>query len=379
MTVKTSRKSATGSRPVALLCTSNGVGLGHLTRQMAVGRFLSNTHEIVVFTLSPAAQLAVDAGFHTEYLRSHEYGTVSNRAWNGFYAGRLTHLLDQYQPEVMVFDGGHPYAGLCAVLRHRQGLRSVWSRRGLWQPGKGDDAFSRSRLFTHVVEPGEYAAEMDRGLTAGGASASLVSAPISAVRAEHLRPAADVRTELGLEPGRQAVLMQLGAGQVNNTSSLSARVVASLRRHPEVQVVVTESVLTRTPAELPPDVVRLTHFPIGEYRLAFDASVMAAGYNSFHEAMALGLPTLFVPNQSTAKDDQDARARWAEQKGAGLRWEDPGPEGSSELQDGLHEAIDRLVDRKEQAEMRRQMAELPPATGAEEIADALNSWGQESL
>jgi len=363
-----------GARPVALLCTSNGVGLGHLTRQMAVGHHLRATHDVVVFTLSPAATLAVDAGFHTEYLRSHEYGRVGNRAWNGFYATRLEHLLDQYQPSIMTFDGGHPYAGLCAVLRHRKGLRSVWNRRGLWKPGKGHDAFSRSTLFSHVVEPGEYAAELDRGLTAGGADASLVTAPVSAVQPDDLRPADAVRAKLGLDPDRPAVLMQLGAGQVNDTGSLSARVVASLHHHPEVQVVVTESVLTRELADLPENVIRLRHFPISEYRAAFDASVMAAGYNSFQEAMALSLPTLFIPNQSTAKDDQDARTLWAEQTGCGLRWDDTKPGELGGPDTGLQEAIDRLVDPVEQARMRDRMAELPPATGAAEIAAALDGW-----
>ena len=366
--------SLSGNRPVALLCTSNGVGLGHLTRQMAVGRHLRATHDVVVFTLSPAAALAVDAGFHTEYLRSHEYGQVGNRAWNGFYATRLEHLLDQYQPAIMTFDGGHPYAGLCAVLRYRNGLRSVWSRRGLWQPGKGHDAFSRSALFSHVIEPGEYAAELDRGLTSGSANASLVTAPVSAVQPEDLRPADEIRGELGLDPDRPAVLMQLGAGQVNDTGSLRARVVASLQRRPEVQVVVTESVLTREPAVLPEDVTRLRHFPIGEHRAAFDASVMAAGYNSFQEAMALGLPTLFIPNMSTAKDDQDARTLWAEQSGCGLRWDDDGADGHGA---GLDRAIDRLLDPNEQIRMRDQMAKLPAATGAAEIAAALNEWSRQ--
>ncbi len=367
----TTTTTPSGKRPLALLCTSNGVGLGHLTRQMAVGRHLQATHDVVVFTLSPAATLAVDAGFQTEYLRSHEYGQVGNRAWNGFYATRLEHLLDQYQPEIMAFDGGHPYAGLCAVLRRRKELRSVWSRRGLWKPGKGHDAFSRSALFSHVIEPGEYAAELDRGLTAGGASASRVTAPVSAVMPDDLQPATDVREKLGLDPDRPAVLMQLGAGQVNDTGSLSARVVASLQRHPEVQVAVTESVLTREPATLPDNVLRLRHFPIGEYRAGFDASIMAAGYNSFQEAMTLGLPTLFVPNQSTAKDDQDARTLWAEQSGCGLRWNDDGQAN------GLNRAIDRLLDPSDQARMREEMAKLPAATGAAEIAAALDEWSRQ--
>ncbi|SVE01057.1 uncharacterized protein METZ01_LOCUS453911, partial [marine metagenome] len=38
MTTLDTTTTPTDDRPVALLCTSNGVGLGHLTRQMAVGR-----------------------------------------------------------------------------------------------------------------------------------------------------------------------------------------------------------------------------------------------------------------------------------------------------------------------------------------------------
>lgn len=168
--------------------------------------------------------------------------------------------------------------------------------------------------------------------------------------------------------------MQLGAGQVNDLDSLSARVVAALRRHPEVQIVVTESVLTRTPAVLPDDVHRLRHFPIGEYRNAFDASVMAAGYNSFHEAMSLGLPTLFIPNLGTAKDDQDARARWAEAAGTGLRWD----EATGDTDD-LNAAVDLLVDPAGQEALRARMAALPPADGAREIAEALEGWGREAV
>ena len=110
------------------------------------------------------------------------------------------------------------------------------------------------------------------------------------------------------------------------------------------------------------------------HRAAFDASVMAAGYNSFQEAMALGLPTLFIPNMSTAKDDQDARTLWAEQSGCGLRWDDDGADGHGA---GLDRAIDRLLDPNEQIRMRDQMAKLPAATGAAEIAAALNEWSRQ--
>ncbi len=49
---------------------------------------------------------------------------------------------------------------------------------------------------------------------------------------------------------------------------------------------------------------------------AFDLAVAAAGYNAFHELIAHGVPTLFVPMPRQI-DDQPARARWAQESGAG--------------------------------------------------------------
>ena len=90
--------------------------------------------------------------------------------------------------------------------------------------------------------------------------------------------------------------------------------------------------------------------------------------------MSLGLPTLFIPNLGTAKDDQDARARWAEASGTGLRWDET--TGDS---DDLQAAIDQLVDPARQEALRAKMAELPTADGAREIAEALVGWGQEAV
>ena len=90
--------------------------------------------------------------------------------------------------------------------------------------------------------------------------------------------------------------------------------------------------------------------------------------------MSLGLPTLFIPNLGTAKDDQDARARWAETAGTGLRWDEAAGDA-----DDLNAAVDRLVDPAGQEALRARMAALPPADGAREIAEALVGWGREPV
>ena len=58
-------------------------------------------------------------------------------------------------------------------------------------------------------------------------------------------------------------------------------------------------------------------FPNARHFRAFDFAISAAGYNSFHELLHHGVPTIFVPNDNQQVDDQRARAAWAESRGAG--------------------------------------------------------------
>ena len=48
---------------------------------------------------------------------------------------------------------------------------------------------------------------------------------------------------------------------------------------------------------------------------AFDASIQAGGYNSYHEVRKFGIPTIFYPNMKTGMDDQLARCKQAEKEG----------------------------------------------------------------
>lgn len=353
-------------RPCVLLCTANGVGLGHLSRMMAVGRALEDDTEVVIFTLSQAAAIPVAQGFHTEFLRSSEYGHVDGGEWNDFYAARLRHLIDVYRPSTIVFDGPHPYSGLCRVIVEHPERHWVWCRRGMWKAGVGHAAIERSRLFSLIIEPGEYAADHDEGLTAARRTEALGVGPVTFGSKDTVIDRSEARAELGLEPDRPAALVQLGAGQINDVASLSGRVLDALRHH-DIQIAVAESVLVRDPVDLPADVVRVRRYPLAWYTDAFDLSFMASGYNSFHEALALELPTLFIPNTHTKMDDQVARARWATEAGVGLHWSESGS-------DPLEAAVEQLADAGERERLRAAMRELPAADGSVAAADALRLW-----
>ena len=62
---------------------------------------------------------------------------------------------------------------------------------------------------------------------------------------------------------------------------------------------------------------------MSRYFAAIDACVAAAGYNAFHELIALAVPSLYVP-MPRRTDDQPARSRWASRGGPWPRGRWPG-------------------------------------------------------
>ncbi len=161
-----------------LFLTSNGTGLGHLTRVMAIARRLGEGLEPSILTLSAAAPVAAEEGFHVEYFPSHNaVAAEAPRRWDRRLRRRIELLLDELQPRLLVFDGAHPYDGLVAALRgaRRSGLKTVWCRRGLWRPGFGAEGIYWESAFDLVLEPGELAGSEDQGLTAGRQGATKVA------------------------------------------------------------------------------------------------------------------------------------------------------------------------------------------------------------
>jgi UDP:flavonoid glycosyltransferase YjiC (YdhE family) len=94
------------------------------------------------------------------------------------------------------------------------------------------------------------------------------------------------------------------------------------------------------------------------YFKAFDASIQAGGYNSFHEMRTFGLPTLFYPNMNTGMDDQLARCNIAQSEGWGLV-----------LKERTEASIEHSVEALLELEVSRERPQLP--NGADELATLL--------
>lgn len=346
-----------------MFLTSNGTGLGHLTRSMAVARRLEPGVEPAFFTLSAAAPVVRRQGFLVEYMGSYDTpGAGSHLQWGRRLQRRLGRLLAELSPAVVVFDGAHPYPAALRALRALPEATTVWSRRPLWQPGRGGAILALAAAFDLVLEPGELAAEADAGLTAARRSEAVRVDPIVFCEPSELAPREEAERALGLRPGMVNALVALGQGP--EVDAAVGRCLERLAGEPGVQVVALESSISSR-LDVPDGVVLLRDtYPVSRHYRAFDLAVSASGYNAYHELLRFAVPTLFVPMRREL-DDQAARARYAQETGLALACEGPGSKR-------LEPLLEELLDPARRGAIAARLAELDLGAGAAEAARILS-------
>ncbi len=350
-----------------LFVTSNGTGLGHLTRSMAIARRLDPEVEPFVITFSAAAPVVRDEGFPVEYIASYDRpGAGTDLSWTFRARDRLRVAVAEIAPEVVVFDGTHPYERLLPALRST-GAALVWCRRAMWRADADTAPLHRTHLFDAVLEPGELEPATDGGPTAGRRAEAHAVDPIVLLDRSELDGRAEAERALGLDPEKRHVLVQLGqgAGVREATTACLRRLTAT----PGVQAAALASHLSALD-EVPEGVVRLdATYPIARRFAAFDAAVSAAGYNAFHELTSARVPVLFVPIDRQT-DDQAARARGAERAGTGLAVSGP-------ADPTLEARLDELLKPARQAALLAALDGLGEWRGAEQAARWLEDLAAE--
>ncbi len=308
--------SAQGSEPSGrgparvLLVTSNGAGMGHLTRLLSVALAGGDRLDATMFSMSVALPVITEQGMPGEYCPGIDRDWMSGPRWHSYLRDRIIAIVHEIEADLVVFDGVAPYPGV-GLARHRLPHTGfVWVRRAMWRPGVNAVQLSKSTLFDLIIEPGDLADAADRGPTAGRADAVRIG-PISMLDVVTPLPRDEAAAALGLDPGRPTVLVTLGSGRLGDVAEPGRVVVETLLEHPEWQIAVTKTAIAQhhIPIVDRDRIVELHGvYPLVRYLPAFDAVVSAAGYNAVHEFIPAGLPTLLVPNPSTRTDDQVTRA-----------------------------------------------------------------------
>lgn len=348
------------SRPRVLFATSNGTGLGHLNRAMSIARRLDPRAAVSIFTLSQAAPVVDAAGFDVEYLASYRRpASGTDRAWNLRLRDVFGELVAEHEPDVVVFDGVHPYRAVTHVLSRKGAPASIWCRRPMWRAGSSRAPIKRQGAFDYVLEPGELASRSDRGPTTQFRAGAVGVDPIVFLEPQELLDRETAAAELGLDPSRRTALISLGQG--GEVDRAVARALDAFAARGDIQVAALQSSLAPG-LEVPDGVIHLrSTFPMSRYLRAFDVAVSASGYNGFHELIAFGVPTLFVP-MARNTDDQFARARWAAAEGVALA-----VHGAGDRE--LEQRIDELCDPSRGAELAAGCRRVFPGNGAQAAAD----------
>jgi len=131
----------------------------------------------------------------------------------------------------------------------------------------------------------------------------------------------------------------LGAGEINDIDSEIRLTVEALTSRDGVHVILGESMIGERLDVTLPCVHVIRDYPNSMYFNAFDATVLAGGYNSFHEVHHASMPSLFYPNMETGMDDQLARCKVAESEGWGIVLEVRSKESISKVVDELFSRI----------------------------------------
>ena len=217
-------------------------------------------------------------------------------------------------------------------------------RRGFWRVGSGATALEREIAFDAVIEPEDLAELVDRGPTTKQRSRTIrVGADQAAGRGRAADAGGGPAARSTCRRDGFCVLIQLGAGNNFDFSAVQERILARLGAIPELRrwrCSIRRSATGRCRSEAGVRILR--QFPSSRYLHAFDCVVSAVGYNSFHELVLSGTPSLFVPNEHPMMDDQRARAEHAERMGWSLAAR------TVEIY-RLSEKLERLLDPEERA------------------------------
>lgn len=340
------------SPPSLLLVTSNGTGMGHLARQLAIA--LAAEGRSSLLSTSAALPAVTSLGVNGEYCPGPDRDWIPEQPWAQYLAARIELVARELAADVVVFDGVAPYRGVTLAKTRMPELPFVWFRRGLWRRDTNAGQLWKSGLFDAVIEPGDLASGADVGPTASRDDALRVP-PVTLIDVVAPMGRPDAAASLGLDPDMKTMLITLGTGRLGDVSEPGSVIMEAVLDRSDWQIGVVTSSIARLeiPTVAQSRVVPIRGvFPLVRYLEAFDAAVSAAGYNSVHELIPGGLPTLLVPNTATRTDDQLTRAAEVARRGLALT-------ANPSSREDLRQGIDELLDDESRDRLGKAIAAIP--------------------
>jgi predicted glycosyltransferase len=327
----------------------NGSGLGHLTRVLAILRWMKRLAELsgvrldaYILTSSEAPGLAHEEGFVSFKIPSktavREAGLPKEdylrlaRQW-------VWHSLGLIKPDLLLVDTfpGGSFGELIHALDVSRAR--VFIHRAMKEEfAQSDGVQALLPFYDRIlipVEPGSPAREIPARI---GERARYVG-PIMLRSREEMRPRAEARRRLGIPDDKLGVWLSAGGGGDASAERAIHNLVEILSIESGLHLVIGAGPLYRGTPLRGPGITWLTGFHASEDFSGLDFAISAAGYNSFHELLHAGVPSVFFAQEKIA-DEQSRRVLAATAAGCAIG-----------LSVGERDAFDA-------AELRRAVAEL---------------------
>ncbi len=325
------------SRQHYLFITPNGVGMGHLTRQLAIADALMSAAadgakpKISFWCYSRAAGIIQAAGYPVILRQTAQHLGAESDDWEEWETASFTTFLRSDAFSAVLIDSSNISPWLMNALRsagcHAPDL--VWIRRGMWRPDVDPAKLADTALCNLVLIPGDLAGEADQGPTgrphdfSKGLASEVVTAPVVFRPRNGVLDRSAARRALKLPRFRRLCLVSLG-GDTLAATDVMHKILSDAAKAEKVDLVWARSPLAAIPSDSDGVNIRSV-YPMSRYVQAFDGIISAAGYNSFHELLlGVDCPVLFIPTAHAKMDDQPSRAQFAASQGWSDIWESDG-------------------------------------------------------
>jgi predicted glycosyltransferase len=352
----------------------NGTGLGHLTRLMAIGRWIRiilNGLDLQArpffLSCSEADFLVADQGFPSIKLPSKntlKKANLSDREAVEQIRGFARAAFDGLQPDVLVVDTfpTGSYDELLPILG-QEDVTKVFIFREQRSEYASQIPYDRLLLnFDLMLVPHpegffEIPFELPPGLPVAWAGDIIFG------ERDELLSRSAARERLGLGADDTVVYTAAGGGGDPDSVRTLEMIVETVRQLPDVQIVVGAGPLSREPGRSEDDLLWTSHFPISRLFRGFDFAISSSGYNTVNELLYFGLPAILYP-QVRGADDQLARAQRAADEGCALAIDQLTPAK-------LTEALERIADPAVRSALSERARARVATNGARKAAESI--------
>ena len=359
-----------------LFYTVNGLGLGHLTRCLAIARQLKKQNPSLVplfFTSSEGSNLLYQEGFAYYKVPSKTIARETKLLKRNLaisYSEMLTSLVNTYRPVALVVDT-FPLGAMNDLLSVL-GLPLKWKKFFIHreQMNMDKNKIETQNFYDYIIAP------HSKGSTKIPVPTSkkedlFWSNEILIREKSELQSRKEIRKNLGVEEDENLLLINLGGGGDMTTTENYKQIFdlilnsSSLLRQKKIRLFIPKPPLNSTNelkevfSKLPPSTLSFSHFPLMELMPAVDFAISATGYNTFHELLACKIPTIFIP-KVRGYDDQYGRAKRAFDAKTALFLEE------NQIQTNLLKNLQLLFDKK--IEIAQNLSSFLKVDGAEQVA-----------